>query len=122
MSSEQITNDEADHPVPATIAGSEDQMVSRRARVIRFVRQGKTLVVLGVIAPAVLTLAMGSLALLRPAQPTTQVQPAATAAPMSMPTSTPASMPTVTVGARQQTPVTHSSKLHKGPGATPGPH
>jgi hypothetical protein len=42
-------------------------MMALWGHVIRFLRRGKALAVMAVLAPAVLTLAMGSLALLRPA-------------------------------------------------------
>lgn len=59
------------------------------ARALRFLQRGKTLVVMAVLAPAVLTLAMGSLALLRTAPPTVPTQPTPTQTALSMIESTP---------------------------------
>lgn len=53
-------------------------MVALWGHVIRFLRRGKALAVMAVLAPAVLTLAMGSLALLRPASPAPLLVPTAT--------------------------------------------
>ena len=77
-------------------------MVALWGHVIRFLRRGKALAVMAVIAPAVLTLVMGSLALLRPAPvvppatPTVTVTQVADGVPT--PTSPGRTIPTATSG------------------------
>lgn len=75
------------------------------ARVLRYMQRGKTLVVLAVLAPALLTLALGSLALLRPAVPTVAAQPtlALTATPTIAYSPTPTPRATATAHATRNT-------------------
>ena len=80
-------------------------MTMRIARVRGVLRREKTRVVAAVLAPALLVLAMGPLALLRPAEPVTPVQ-----VPPSATVSQPA-IPTTTLRPRGATPGIHGTRV-----------